>query len=155
MKVNCIQNNVNPNFQARLVLSKEIKSKTLKQAGEYLSKITNDEKNLYMKRDKLGYSFSLDSNLASQTVGRDTLGYLLAEKTPEEIAKFLKTTIKAIESRAKYGKEYRCTDIDNPARAAAEIYKQDETIGKELLTLFENKHEDNLTLAGDVIHVWA
>ena len=101
----------------------------------------------------MGYIFSLNNHNAKQIVGKDTMGYLLMEKGVEEIAEFLKTTIKAIETRTKYV-NYKCTGLDNPNRAAAEVYKKDKTIGHMLQTFFNgNYNEENLNHAGIVIHI--
>lgn len=157
MKISRIQSYEKyPTFQSKLLLGKGLKSETLKQAGKCLEEITTDNSNLCMeKKSNSCYLFFIENKLPKQQVGKDTIGFLLAEKEPMEIAKFLKTTIKAIQERAKYTQSSRLTDLNNPDRAAAEIYKKDEVIGKEFMTHFGSVSDgEDLTQAGEIIHVW-
>ena len=76
------------------------------------------------------------------------------EKTPKEIAGFLKSVIKAINERKKFVGA-KLTEINNPNKTITEIFEQDEAIGKHAFQItLDRSGNEEYNKAADVIHVW-
>lgn len=150
-------NNSAINFTARIRLAKGIGNRTFNKACKEFEKSTaNDNTVLHMWEDGGVYKFDTkvknELSASTQYVGKDVLGYLMMESSINNIADFLKTTLKAVKIRQQHNTG---SEFINNMRAnidATLVYLKDKAIGHKIKTNFENGFVD-YDKAGSCIHI--